>query len=227
MGTLLVVLEHPPVRRLAHIVEAGEQVLIQDLLTEGPVEAFDVGVLVGLAWLDVADGHAVELRPVHKRFAQEFRAIVGTQNLWQPVFALELLEDADQARGRDRGVDLDVQRLAVEVVDHVEGPEPASTRERIGHEVGRPDGVWQARHVERHAFALGKSLLGFATQVQLHGLVHPVDPLVVPVRPCTAQDLAAFPEAAARVGFDQLGQRRNDLGVTDCPMQRWLVPRRP
>jgi len=227
MGALLVVVEHPPVRRLAYIVEAGKQVLVQDFLAKGPVEAFDVGILVGLARLDVPDRHAVELGPLHQSFAEELRAIVGAQHLRQAVVALELLEDTDQARGRYRGVDLDVQRLAVEVVDHVEGPEAAATSQRICHEISRPDGVRQARHVQRHALALRKSLLGLATQVELHGLVHPVDPLVVPVRPGTTQDLAAFPEAAARVCFDQFGQRRDDLGVTDCPMQRWLVPSRP
>jgi MoxR-like ATPase len=55
--------------------------------------------------------------------------------LRQFVVALELLEDADQARGRDRRVDFDVQRLAVEVVNHVEIPKPATTRERVSHEI--------------------------------------------------------------------------------------------
>ena len=108
MGTLLVVLEHPPVRRLAYVVEAGEQVLVQDLLAEGPVEAFDVGVLVGLAGLDVADRHAVELGPLHEGLAQELRAVVGAQDLRQAVVTLELFKNADQTRGRDRGIDLDV-----------------------------------------------------------------------------------------------------------------------
>src|SRR5690606_33969671 len=84
------------------------------------------------------------------------------------------------------------------VVDHVEGPEAAATGQCIGHEISRPDSVWQTRHVQRHAFALGQALLGLATQVELHGLVHPVDPLVVPVRSRTTQDLATLPEAAAR-----------------------------
>src|SRR3546814_801502 len=141
--------------------------------------------------------------------------------------SLELFEDADQARGRDRGIDLNVQRLAVEVVDHVEGAEAAAAGQRISHEVRRPDGVWQARHVQRYAFAFRQPLLGLATQVELHGLVHPVDPLVVPVRPHTTQDLAALPEAAARTGLDLIGQRRDDLGVTHGPMQRRLVPRSP
>src|SRR3546814_1156093 len=70
--------------------------------------------------LDVTDGHAVELGPLHEGFAQELRAVVGAQDLRQAVVGLELFEDADQARGRDRGIDLNVQRLAVEVVDHVE-----------------------------------------------------------------------------------------------------------
>src|SRR3546814_12407284 len=54
-----------------------------------------------------------------------------------------------------------------------------------------------------------------------------LDPLVVPVRPHTTQDLAALPEAAARTGLDLIGQRRDDLGVTHGPMQRRLVPRSP
>jgi hypothetical protein len=135
MGALLVVVEQPPVRCFAHIVEAGKQVLVQDLLAEGPVEAFDVGVLVGLAGLDVPDGHTVELGPLHEGLAQKLRAVVGAQDLRQAVVALELLEDANQARGRDRRVDFDMQRLAVEVVNHVESPEPATARERVSHEI--------------------------------------------------------------------------------------------
>src|SRR3546814_15908724 len=54
-----------------------------------------------------------------------------------------------------------------------------------------------------------------------------LDPLVVPVRPHTTQDIAALPEAAARTGLDLIGQRRDDLGVTHGPMHRRLVPRSP
>lgn len=48
------------------------------------------------------------------------------------LVALELLEDADQAVGRDRGIHLDVQCLAVEVVDDVEGPEATTAGQCIG-----------------------------------------------------------------------------------------------
>src|SRR3546814_20505387 len=114
--------------------------------------------------------------------------------------SLELFEDADQARGRDRGIDLNVQRLAVEVVDHAEGAEAAAAGQRISHEVRRPDGVWQARHVQRSAFAFRQPLLCIAPRVELPGLVHPVDHLLVPVRPHTTQTLLDLPERAARKG---------------------------
>src|SRR5690606_41598085 len=72
------------------------------------------------------------------------------------VIALELLEDPDQAGGVDRGVDLDVQCLAVEVVDNVEGPEPSSARQGVGHEIRRPDGIGEPRDVrsEEHTSEL-------------------------------------------------------------------------
>ena len=49
---------------------------VQHLLTERAVEAFDEGVLVGLARLDVSQRHAAEFGALGKCFAQELRAIV-------------------------------------------------------------------------------------------------------------------------------------------------------
>ena len=49
MGALLVVGCHPFVDALADFAEGGEQVRIDDLAPEGPVEAFNTGVLRGLA----------------------------------------------------------------------------------------------------------------------------------------------------------------------------------
>src|SRR6185437_12053486 len=59
--------------------------------------------------------------------------IVGAQHLRQSVIALQLLEDAHQPLRGDRRIHLDVQRLAVEVIDHVEGPEAAAARQRVGY----------------------------------------------------------------------------------------------
>jgi len=51
-------------------------VLVQHLFAEGAVEAFDEGVLVGLARLDVSQRHAAQFGPLGECFAQELRAVV-------------------------------------------------------------------------------------------------------------------------------------------------------
>lgn len=226
MGSLLVVLEHPPPSGLAHILEAPEEVLVEHFLPERAVEPLDVGVLVRLAGLDVLDRHALILGPLGEGFTQELRPVIGSKHLRQATLALEPPEDPDQAQRGDRRIDFDVQRLAIEVVLDVERPEPAPASERVGHEIRRPHRVRRPRHIQRYTFALRQAALGRATAVQSHGLVNPIDALVIPFGPAPPKHLSAFPEAPGRPVFDQLGQRRDDLGVADRPVQRRPVPRR-
>ena len=65
-------------RRLADVVQAGEQVAVKHLFPERAIEALDVRVLVRLAGLDVLDGYAAALGPGSERLAQEFRAVIRT-----------------------------------------------------------------------------------------------------------------------------------------------------
>jgi hypothetical protein len=76
MWALLVVVDHPPVRCFAHVFETSEKVLVEDPLAEGAIESLDVRVLVGLAWLDVSQGHAVRLEPLNEALTQGLRAVV-------------------------------------------------------------------------------------------------------------------------------------------------------
>jgi len=73
-----------------------------------------------------------------------------------------------------------MKHLAVEVVDHVEGSEPLADIERVAHEVGRPDLVWQLRHQQRLLDPPGQSFLGPPFLIQPQVAVNTVDPLVVP-----------------------------------------------
>jgi len=65
MWTNLVVIDHPPMRCLTYALKACEEVLVQHHLTDSAVEAFDEGVLVGLAKLDVSQRHATPLSLAH------------------------------------------------------------------------------------------------------------------------------------------------------------------
>jgi hypothetical protein len=55
--------------------------LVQHLLAKRPVEAFDVGVLVAVARLDVLDRHCVGLGPLHEDLSQELRPVIRPQHL--------------------------------------------------------------------------------------------------------------------------------------------------
>lgn len=58
MGPFLVALEHPPVGSLTDVLQADEQVLIQQLIARYAIEPLDVRVLIRLARLDGPDRHA-------------------------------------------------------------------------------------------------------------------------------------------------------------------------
>ncbi|AMV07871.1 hypothetical protein AC028_14470 [Xanthomonas citri pv. aurantifolii] len=78
MGSLFVVIDHPPMGGFADIIQAGEKVLVEHFFPEGAVETFDEGVLVRFAGLDVVDRHAIDFQPAGKCFAQKLWPVVGT-----------------------------------------------------------------------------------------------------------------------------------------------------
>jgi hypothetical protein len=142
------------------------------------------------------------------------------------VISLQLLEYAHEPLRRDRRVDLDVQRFAVEVVDDVERSEPSAAGQRVAHEIGRPHRVGLTRDVECDALTLRQPLPRRTPQIQMHRLVHAVDPFRVGAPAGAAKQLAALPEAAVRPIFDELRKRCDQLGITHRPVERRRIPRR-
>ena len=220
VGTVFVVVDVELPGGIADIFESGEQVLVKNLLAAGAVERLDVSVLVRFARLDVLDRHAVRFGPLHEGLTEEFGAVIRAQHLREWPLLSDTLEDAHQAYRCDRGVDLDMDDLAIEVIGHVEGSERTATGQRIEHEVGRPHAVGVLGYVQRHALALGHSPGCGPPQIEVHGAVHPVDAFVVPVWMALLQDLAAFVDAATGFCFYQPGQGSDDLGITHRPVQR-------
>jgi hypothetical protein len=111
-------------------------VLVEQFFTVGPVEAFDVGILVWLPRLDILDRHAGVLCPTGEGFSEELPAIVCPQNLWQSMFCLQALKDPHQAH---RGIDLDVQRLTIEVVNDIECSEATADETVVFSWIEWPD----------------------------------------------------------------------------------------
>lgn len=84
------------------------------------VVVFDVGVLLGLAGLDVLDRNAPFLGPYQQFATDVFRAVVGPYGSRLAAPFDDAVEAPDDAFGRQREVDLDPQPLAVEVIEQVQ-----------------------------------------------------------------------------------------------------------
>ena len=124
MRSVFVVSLPPLTDDLTHLGEIAEQLQVEHFFAQTEIEAFDERILIRLAGFDVVDEYAISLAPVHEHLTQKLGVIVGPQHVRQTAFGLEPLEDANQTLCTQRGIDLDGHRFPVEVIVHVEQPEP-------------------------------------------------------------------------------------------------------
>ena len=115
-------------------------------MSDRPVVALDISVLLGPAGLDVGQGDALLLSPGHQRRTDIFGAIVDhdRQRLAAPFD--DLVEGPDDPLGWQSEIDLDARAFAVEVVQHIQKPELSPVGQAISHEVHRPDHVRGVRN---------------------------------------------------------------------------------
>jgi hypothetical protein len=227
MGPLGIVDLQPGLGDLAHLLEGVEEIGVEDLFAEAPIESFDEGVLIRLSRLDVADGNALRRAPVDKGFGREFGPVVDAHAGRPAVEPDEVVEDPDHTGTGDRRPDLDRQGLPIALVEHVEGPEAAAVVEGIRHEIQGPGLVEARRRHQRLAKAHRDPPLRAPGQIQPQGAVHAMHPLVVPPMPGPAEAIEAFPETPATVSRDHFVQRGDHGGVPDQPGARRPVVRRP
>src|SRR5687767_7174766 len=91
--------------------------LVEAVVAEGAVEAFDESVARGLGRLGVMQVDAVVLRPLMQRPAGELRAIVGDEHLGLAALAQQAFQRARYANAADGMVHDDSQTLARELID--------------------------------------------------------------------------------------------------------------
>ena len=76
MRPFLVVSPQPVIGQQADLFDRLEDVGAEHFLAVASVEALDVGILIGLAWLDVAQLDAMSLAPVDERVGRQFGSVV-------------------------------------------------------------------------------------------------------------------------------------------------------
>ena len=77
----MVVSPHPLGGVISNFIKIAPMVLRQPFITNGPIEAFDIGILCRLARLDIFQSDAFGTSPVLQRCTDVFRAVVAANDL--------------------------------------------------------------------------------------------------------------------------------------------------
>lgn len=132
MRTQMIVVEAPTRDDLPRFGQIQECMLIQALVPESAVEAFNVSVLHRLARLDIMPSHPA-WNPPENGYTSQFGAVIADNDLGLAPLQDELFEFAHHADAAERSIDHGRQAFAAEVINDAEDaeapPVTASVRE--------------------------------------------------------------------------------------------------
>lgn len=194
MWSFLVVAPDELCRKGAQLLKVLEQVGIKHFLPVGPVEALDQTVLHGTPLLDEGQPDAIVFCPEFQFMGNELRAIVHAQTFGLATPLDQLVQFTDHVLRPDRGVHRDVQGLAAEVVDHVEGAHLGAVQKPVGHEIHAPSDVRTDGKAQWLLHSLRHASFGGPAQVEPGRGVEPVQPFVVHYPPILAQPRVHLPK---------------------------------
>ena len=108
------------------------------------------------------------------------RAVVTADHAGLTPPGDDLLESPDHSLRGQGKVNLNAQRLPVEVIDHIEKPETPAVLELVMHEIHRPDFIDGMRHAQSLGLITYQPLARLDTQIEFQLPIDPVDALVIP-----------------------------------------------
>ena len=93
---MVVIIISPVIRDVFDLLDRFKEIGIEDFTTIRTIEAFNVGVLSGFAWLNVMDVDVTALAVFHEAGTGKLWAIVNTELLRLASLFDDLLEHSDQ-----------------------------------------------------------------------------------------------------------------------------------
>ena len=124
--SVVVIVVTPARDDLAGMAVTPEQVLVQALVSQSPVERFNEAVLHRFARGDVVPLDAALLLPLKIGVRRQLGAVVRDHHAGIPTDAGNPVEFPRNAHARDRVVRHLCQAFPAEVVDHAQDPEPSA-----------------------------------------------------------------------------------------------------
>ncbi len=116
----MIVVPHPASGLILHLINRVKQLLRQPVITNGSIEALDVGVLLRLARLNVLDSDSVFAGPGLHSTTDILGAVIAPYHLRFPAPADDLFQRPNQSVCRQSEIRFDTQRFPIEVIDHVQ-----------------------------------------------------------------------------------------------------------
>jgi hypothetical protein len=101
VGALAVVDPQPGVRQGPQFGDRLEEMRVEDLGPIAAIEAFDIGVLIGLARLDVMNRGAMRSTPIDEGLRRKFGTVVDADRRGTPVDGHQLVEGPGDTAKRD------------------------------------------------------------------------------------------------------------------------------
>lgn len=129
-------------------------------MAESSIEAFDVGVLIRLARLDVVEPDAVVPAPVGKDLRQIFRPVVDADRFGFAATLNQPIQCPDYPGTRDRCVDDDIQDFPDAFIQDIQRAKAATAIERVAHKVHGPFRIGAGIDKHRLLYALWQPSLG-------------------------------------------------------------------
>src|SRR5690606_29212580 len=222
----VIVRPHPFGCRLLNVVQAVPVVLGQPLVTNRAIKPLHIRVLLWLTGLDIFKPNTAAYSPGDDRRTEVFRPVVAPNGDGFSAPIDDLFKRTYHPFRRQREVHLNTERLAVEVINHVQQPYATAINELVVHEIHRPDLVYGGRHGERLRCLPYEPLTRLDTQIQFKLPIDPVHALVVPSEPFdVAQVQKAQTESPAAMVVGEPQQPVGNLIVlslvlSDVPVAR-------
>src|SRR5215212_1705352 len=139
--TMLIVIVAVLLDECACLEQRGEDLAIEQFVTEAAVERLAIGILPGAARLDERRFDVPGGEPGAYGACNELRSVVGADERGRAVSGNQVLENLDDPLAGDVVRGFDVQALPREVVDDGQDLEHSSILELIENEVVAPDVV--------------------------------------------------------------------------------------
>lgn len=132
-----------------------EPLLVKAFVAKLAVEALDVAVLHGPAWLDQDLLDAVAMCRGHQGSAGELRTVVGAHGQRLAAKDSGTVEQPGGVLTRDAPVNSDVHALVAEVIGHRQTFDAPAVGQAVTDEVHAPHLVDALGQLQRHAFRGG------------------------------------------------------------------------